>query len=100
MEIIFDSQEEVTYRFQSDCGEPGCAIDVTIQKDAPPEHPFIELDFWDTANRFPDRLRWCWRMLTQGLGFRHEFFVRGQDIDDFAQILRRAKRPFRRPRRS
>ena len=95
MEIVLDTKDEVIYRFQSSCMDPGCAIDVTVMKNTPPEHPFVEFDFWDKASRFTDRLRWCWEMLTTGRGFQHEFFLRGEDIDDFTKVVRRAKFPFR-----
>ncbi len=86
MEILIDDKQERLIRFQSDCHEPGCAIDISELKDTGPRR-FIEIYFWATPAGLWDRLRWCWRMLTKGVGFEHEFIVRPQDISDLAKVI-------------
>ena len=85
MEIIVDDKEERVIRFQSGCHEPGCAIDIYELRNSAPR--FLGIEFYATPTRLRDRLRWCWRMLTQGLGFEHEFIVRPEDIKDLAGVI-------------
>ncbi len=85
MEILVDDKEERVIRFQSGCHEPGCAIDIYEIKNSVPR--FLEIEFYATPARLRDRLRWCWRMLTQGVGFEHEFVVRSEDIKDLAMAI-------------
>ena len=85
MEILIDDKEERLIRFQSGCHEPGCAIDIFEIKNATPR--FIQIDFYATPAALWDRLRWCWRMLTKGVGFEHEFIVRPEDINDLARAI-------------
>ncbi len=86
MEILIDDKEERLIRFQSDCHEPGCAIDISELKDTGPSR-FIEIYFWATPAGLWDRIRWCWRMLTKGVGFEHEFIVRPEDVNDLARTI-------------
>ena len=85
MEILVDDKEERLIRFQSDCHEPGCAIDILELKGS--KNRFIEIDFWATPAGLRDRIRWCWRMLTKGVGFEHEFIVRPEDIKDLTKVI-------------
>jgi hypothetical protein len=87
MEILVDDKEERLIRFQSDCHEPGCAIDISELKEVGPRGRFIEIYFYATPARLWDRLRWCWQMLTRGVGFEHEFIVRPEDIKDLARVI-------------
>jgi len=85
MEILLDDDEERTTRFQSGCHEPGCAIDIYEIKNATPR--FVQIEFYATPARLKDRLRWCWRMLTKGVGFEHEFIIRPEDVSDLARTI-------------
>ena len=85
MEILIDDDKERVIRFQSGCHEPGCAIDIYEMKNATLR--FIEIEFYATPARLRDRLRWCWRMLTKGVGFEHEFIVRSEDVNDLARVI-------------
>lgn len=87
MEVILDTKKEISYRFQSDCMEPGCAIDVEVAKNLLPDRRFIQIYFWATPAKWRDRIRWCWQMIRHGIGFEHEFIVREQDIDDLAAVI-------------
>ncbi len=85
MEILVDDKEERVIRFQSGCHEPGCAIDIYETMNSAPR--FLEIEFYATPARWRDRLRWRWRMLTQGVGFEHEFIVRPEDIKDLVRVI-------------
>jgi hypothetical protein len=87
MEILADDEEERLIRFQSNCHEPGCAIDICELKGESPRGRFIQIYFYATPARLRDRIRWCWHMLTRGTGFEHEFFVRPADIKDLAGVI-------------
>jgi hypothetical protein len=87
MEHIIKLDDSDVYRFQSDCGEPGCAIDLAIDKNTPKDRPFMEIYFYATPASFKQRLSWCWRMLRHGLVFGHEFIFRADDIKKFAELL-------------
>jgi len=87
MEILSDDEEERLIRFQSDCHEPGCAIDIYQPKSESPRGRFIQICFYATPAGLRDRLRWCWRMMTRGIGFEHEFIVRPEDIKDLAGVI-------------
>jgi hypothetical protein len=86
MEKVFEFEDELTFRFQSDCMEPQCALDVGI---SPNDVNFNQFLFWDIENNWKQRLRWCWKMLRTGLGYRHEFFLRKEDKEDFIRIITR-----------
>lgn len=88
MEIILDSKEQTTYRFQSGCYEPSCAIDVEVGKRVAPGHRFIQIQFWATPDSWRNRIRWCWKMLWYGMGYDHEFFLQEEDINDFVKVIR------------
>jgi len=85
VEILLDDKEERITRFQSQCHEPGCAIDVCEMKDTTPR--LVMIEFYATPARLRDRIRWCWRMLTKGVGFEHEFIVRPDDIKDLGRTI-------------
>jgi len=87
MEILADDKEERLIRFQSDCHEPGCAIDICELKGESPRGRFIQICFYATPAGLRDRVRWCWHMLTRGIGFEHEFFVRPEDIKNLAGVI-------------
>ncbi|MFQ5906995.1 MAG: hypothetical protein ACE5JA_10560, partial [bacterium] len=54
-------------------------------KDTTPR--LVLLEFYATPARLYDRIRWCWRMLTRGVGFEHEFVVRPEDVNDLARVI-------------
>ena len=85
MEILLDDKDERITRFQSQCHEPGCAIDICEMKDTTPR--LVMIEFYATPARLCDRIRWCWRMLTRGVGFEHEFVVRPEDANDLARVI-------------
>jgi hypothetical protein len=84
MEKVFEFKDEITFRFQSGCMEPQCALDVEV---SPNDLNFNQFTFWDVANSWQERLRWCWKMLRTGLGYRHEFFLRAEDKDDLIRLI-------------
>ena len=88
LEKILETEGEIVYRFQSDCMEPGCAIDVSLEKNVISESRYVEIFFWATPARLWDRVRWVWRMMTTGVGFEHEFIVREVDIEDLARTIK------------
>ena len=85
MEILANDKEERLIRFQSDCHEPGYAIDICELKGESPRGRFIQICFYVTPAGLRDRVRWC--MLTRGIGFEHEFFVRPEDIKNLAGVI-------------
>ena len=89
MEKIFDRKDSVTYRFGCGCYQPDHAIDVEVQKDRAND---VILSFYTTADCFSKRLKWCWRMLTTGLGFDDEIVLREEDVPELAKILKEASK--------
>lgn len=88
MDVLVDNEEQVWTRFQSECYEPGCAIDVVEEKKVAKGHRFVEIYFWATPAGWWDRVRWCWGMARWGIGFEHEFIVREEDIESLARAIK------------
>ena len=88
MEIILDDKEATIYRFQCECLNPGCAIDICLDKDIPRQNRFIAIEFWSTPVEFRDKIKWCWKMMRWGMGYEHDFVVRTEDIEDLTKIIK------------
>ena len=85
MERILEDNGSVTYRFQCDCLTPQHAIDVEVQKGND-----VTIYFHSIPTDFRSRLRWCWRMLSKGIGYEHDMVLREYDVPELARILKEA----------
>ena len=84
MELQFEDDKSVVYRFGCNCHEPGHAIDVDIYKLSKND---VSMYFYTLADSFWFRLKWCWKMLTTGKGFDAEFTFKSGDVSELARIL-------------
>ena len=87
MEKIFETKDSITYRFQCDCINPACAIDLEVDKVG---RPLVFFCFYDIVHMMSQRIKWAWRMIRTGEGLVDEFVIREEDISNIISVLKEA----------
>lgn len=84
MDKLLETKEATISRFSCGCGTPAHALDITVGKNTDRE---LILYLYSTPTLFRDRLKWCWKMIRTGEGYKSDFVFREEDVPELLNIV-------------